>query len=474
MSKFFVLSSAIFLTACAVGKDYQEPVTALPSTFAQAQNVLFSDNDVEVSWWKVFHDKQLDALIEQSLKHNYNIQAASATLREARELYGQAEYNFFPTVTAKAGYNEQQRSVGALNNKDYVPRDLKLYNMGFDAAWELDLFGRISRSIESSRNEMEAQEASLRDVSVSVIAEVARNYFELRGLQHQFLVLKENIDYQNQLLTLIRAKFDNGRGTEFDVVNAAAQLDNLRATEPNLTAAIQRAIHRLSVLTGQIPSALIQKLSPTAPLPIAPMVLQIGKPEELLRRRPDIKIAERLLASSTAKIGVATADLFPKVTFVGNISLESTTLSNLVGAGAQSYSFGPRISWAAFDLGRVYARMKAADANAEANLASYQQTVLNALEETENALNNYNQALQSQALLLSSSKASEQAYKLALLRYKEGVSDFSSVLDSQLQLVRYQTQLAQNETTTATTLTALYKALGGGWENNVPLSEKSE
>lgn len=464
MSKFFVLSSVILLTACAVGKDYQEPVTQLPSNFNQAQNALFSSNDVAVSWWQVFQDKQLNALINQSLKHNYDIQATSATLLEARELYSQAEYNFFPTVTGKASYNEQQRSVGALNNRDFVPRDLKLFNMGFDASWELDLFGRIERSVESSRDEMQAQEATLRDVNVSVIAEIARNYFELRGLQNQLSVLKENLNYQTQLLDLIRAKLNNGRGTEFDVVNAAAQLDNLRSTEPNLNAAIQRAIHRLSVLTGQIPSALTQELTPVAPLPAAPKNLAIGNPETLLRRRPDIKIAERLLASSTAKIGVATADLFPKVTFVGNISLESTVISNLVGAGAQSYSFGPRISWAAFDLGRVYARMKAADANAEANLARYQQTVLNALEETENALSNYNQALQSQQLLESSAKASEQAYKLALLRYKEGVSDFSSVLESQLQLARYQSQLAQNKTTTATTLTALYKALGGGWE----------
>jgi multidrug efflux system outer membrane protein len=462
MSKFFVLSSAIFLTACAVGKNYQEPALQLPSNFSQAKNALFSSDDVAVSWWQVFQDKQLNALINQSLKHNFDIQAASATLREARELYSQAEYNFFPTVTAKASYNEQQRSVGALNNRDFVPRDLKLFNMGFDASWELDFFGRIERSVESSRDEMQAQEATLRDVNVSVIAEIARNYFELRGLQNQLSVLKENISYQSQLLDLIRARLNNGRGTQFDVVNASAQLDNLRSTEPNLNAAIQRAIHRLSVLTGQIPSALTQKLTPAAPLPIALRNLAIGNPETLLRRRPDIKIAERLLASSTAKIGVVTADLFPKVTFVGNISLESTLISNLVGAGAQSYSFGPRISWAAFDLGRVYARMKAADANEEANLARYQQTVLNALEETENALSNYNQALQSQQLLESSSKASKQACKLALLRYNEGVS----VLESQLQLARYQSQLAQNQTTTATTLTALYKALGGGWETN--------
>jgi multidrug efflux system outer membrane protein len=202
----------------------------------------------------------------------------------------------------------------------------------------------------------------------------------------------------------------------------------------------------------------------SAPLPKIPEIIQIGNPAELLRRRPDIRIAERSLAAATASIGVATADLFPRVTFVGTIALEASMLSAVGAKGSDSYLLGPRISWAAFDLGHVYARIKAANANAESSLAQYQQTVLNALEETENALENYNRERARQALLFSAAQASVRAEELAQLRFNEGVSDFLTVLDTELRLLDDQDKLAQSETTTATALAAVYKALGGGWE----------
>lgn len=461
---FLGLASASLLTACAVGRDYETPVSNTPAHFSHANHPEFSAHDIEVSWWKLFHDAELNALVEQTITHNYDLQAAQANLREARELYLQAGLNLLPVVTSHANYSEQERSTGALNNKAFVPRDLKLYNTGFDAFWEIDFFGRVRRNNEASHDEIEAQEASLRDVGVSVVAEVARNYFELRGLQNQLTITEQNIRNQAQILELIQIKVKNGRGTAFDVESANAQLENTRATLPNLIAAIHQAMHRLSVLTGQLPTALTQKLSIPAALPIAPEIINIGNPAQLLRRRSDIRLAERSLAAATARIGVATADLFPRVTFVGNLSLESTLLSGLAAAGSQSYSFGPRISWSAFDLGRVYSRIKAADAQAESSLAKYEQSVLIALEETENALLNYNQARERRALLASAFNSSEQANKIARLRYQEGVTDFMSVLDSELRLLQTQTQLAQSETTTATALAALYKALGGGWE----------
>jgi multidrug efflux system outer membrane protein len=223
-------------------------------------------------------------------------------------------------------------------------------------------------------------------------------------------------------------------------------------------------MHRLSVLTGQLPGALTQKLSQFAPLPKIPETIQIGNPAELLRRRPDIRTAERLLAAATAGIGVATADLFPRVTFVGTVALEASMLSAVGGAGSDTYALGPRISWAFLDMGHVYARIKAADASADASLAQYRQTVLGALEETENALVNYNRERARRALLASAAHASLRAEELAQFRFKEGVSDFLTVLDAQLRLLQDQERLAQSETATATALTALYKALGGGWE----------
>ncbi len=282
----------------------------------------------------------------------------------------------------------------------------------------------LRRDVEASHDEVEAQEASLRDLSVSLIAEVARNYFELRGLQNQLPVAKKNAENQSQTLEITRTRLENGRGTELDTSRALAQLDSTQAIIPPLESGIYRAIHRLGVLTGQLPDAMTKELERPAPMPNIPEIIQIGSPDQLLRRRPDIRIAERTLAAATARIGVATADLFPRVTFVGTISLEASTLSGIVAPGSDTYSVGPRISWAALDLGRVYARIKAADASAESSLAQYEQTVLNALEETENALVNYNRERARQALLVTAAKASERAHELAHLRFQEGVPTF--------------------------------------------------
>ncbi|MCK9619256.1 MAG: efflux transporter outer membrane subunit [Methylobacter sp.] len=462
---------AALLSACAVGPDYKAPATDVGPAFSNANNPEFSAKDVEVSWWKLFDDKDLTELVDQTVQHNRDLQAARANLREARALYLESGLNLAPIVTSHANYTDQKRSAAALNNRAFAPRELKLWNVGFDAFWEVDFFGRVRRNVEASSDEVDAQEASLRDLGVSLIAEVARNYFELRGLQNQLATAVKNAENQTQTLGITQVRLEGGRGTELDTSRASAQLDSTRATIPPLESAIRQAMHRLSVLTGQLPGALTKKLSQPAPLPKLPKTIHIGQPAELLRRRPDIRIAERALAAATARIGVATADLFPRVTFVGTIALEASTLSGIGAAASDTYSAGPRISWAALDLGRVYARIKAADARAEANLAQYEQTVLNALEETENALVNYNRVRIRRELLASAAKASIRAHELAHLRFAEGVSDFLTVLDAELRLLQDQERLAQSETATATALAALYKALGGGWESNIALNK---
>jgi outer membrane protein, multidrug efflux system len=462
---------AAAMSGCAVGPDYQTPATDTGQAFANAGNPEFSEQSVEVAWWKLFEDQELTALVDKTVQYNRDLLAARANLGEARALYMDAGLNLAPTVTSHANYTEQKRSTSALNNKNFVPRELKLYNVGFDAFWEVDFFGRVRRNVEASSDEVDAQEASLRDLSVSLIAEVARNYFELRGLQNQLAVAQKNANNQTQTLALTRARLDSGRGTELDTSRAAAQLDSTLAIVPPLESAIQQAIHQLSVLTGQFPGALTETLSKPEPMPKIPETIHIGRPAELLRRRPDIRIAERTLAAATARIGVATADLFPRVTFVGTIALEASTLSGIGAAGSDSYSVGPRISWAALDLGHVYARIKAADARGEASLAQYEQTVLNALEETENALVNYNRERARRALLVSAAQSSEKAQELARQRFERGAADFLTVLDAELRLLQDQDRLAQSETATATALAALYKALGGGWESDIGLDK---
>ena len=465
------LLCAATLSACAVGPDYKTPANDVGKAYSNAAYPEFSGQAIEVAWWKLFEDRELSALVEQTVRHNRNLQAARANLHEARALYMDAGLNLAPAVTSHANYNDQLRSFGAMSNRSFAPRALKLYNAGFDAFWELDLFGRVRRDVEASGDEVDAQEASLRDLNVSLIAEVARNYFELRGLQNQLTVTNKNIKNQTLTLDITRLRLEAGRGTELDSARATAQLDATRATAPPLESAMRQAMHRLSVLTGQLPGALTQKLSQSAPLPKIPKTINIGNPADLLRRRPDIRIAERELAAATARIGVATADLFPKVTFVGTIALEASTFSGLGAAGSDSYAFGPRISWAALNLGHVYAQIKAADARTEASLAQYQQTVLTALEETENALVNYNREKVRRELLSSAAQASVRAHELAYLRFEEGISDFLTVLDVELRLLQDQQRLAQSETATATSLAALYKALGGGWETAVDMGK---
>jgi multidrug efflux system outer membrane protein len=466
MARFSWLLASALLTACAVGPDYHAPeIDTSPASFVYAGTGEFSGREVERNWWNQFQDSELSALVERTLAHNRDLKAAEANLQEARALYLQAGLDLLPTVTSRAGYTEQKRSVGALNNRAFVPRELKLYSVGFDASWEIDLFGRVRRNVESRDAEVEAQAAELRDLAVSVVAEVARNYFTLRGLQNQLDVARKNAENQAATLKLTEVRLEAGRGTELDTSRAKAQLDTTLATVPPIESAVLQTIHRLGVLTGRPPTALTDELTVPMALPKAPEVIAIGNPAELLRRRPDIRVAERGLASATAQIGVATADLFPRVTFVGSVALEGRTLGALAGAGGESYSVGPRITWAAFDLGRVYARIKAADARAEAGLARYEQTVLTALEETENALVEYNRARQERALLAEAAQASQRAYELAHLRFDEGLADFLTVLDTESRLLEDQQRLAASETRTATALVAVYKALGGGWEN---------
>jgi multidrug efflux system outer membrane protein len=299
---------------------------------------------------------------------------------------------------------------------------------------------------------------------VSLLGEVARNYFELRGAQNQLGVARRNAENQKQTLDLTIALLEGGRGTELDTSRARAQLNTTLSTIPSFEARIKRTIHRLSVLTGQLPETLVTDLSKPYPLPDLEEVVELGTPEQFLRRRPDIRVAERNLAASTALIGVATADLFPRVTLFGNIALQADTFSGLFEAGSGSFFFMPTIFWAAFDIGRVLSRIEASDARSKAALAQYQLTVLAAIEELENALVHYEQELVRLGFLKESADASEKAMRLARLRYQFGVSDFLTVLDTERTLLEAQDQLAQSETLSATSLVAIYKALGGGWE----------
>lgn len=461
MKTAFVLISAAILAACAVGPDYREPKVAASDQFVSVSDVRTSAADVEQDFWKTFNDETLNGLIEDALRANHDIRIAMTHLREARAIRGEARLDFAPTVTADAGrvdtrVSERQAFAGADRDQDY-------YQASFDAFWELDFFGRVRRNYEAQSALVQAAEAGFYNTQVSVTAEVARSYFDLRGSQQRLEVARRNSTNQEESLRITQARLDAGRGTQLDVSRAQAQLSATLATIPDLEAGVTRSILRLGVLTGKSPESLLGSLSTTAPLPALPQTYSIGTPEALLRRRPDIRLAERELASATAQIGVAVGDLFPRISFVGRWGFDAISSGDLGNAASESFAFGPSIQWAAFDLGRVHQRIKQKEAAADGALARYEQTVLRALEETDASLTDYAKSRVKQQHLESSATASADAARLARARFDSGVADFLTVLDAERTMLEAEDRLAQSETQTATALLAMYKALGGGF-----------
>ncbi len=466
IARVISLVFCLMLSACSplVGPDYQKPEQRTPENFANAAPTGMSFENTEIRWWEQFHDEELNHLVSEGLHSNPDLKIAIANLRQARAMRLLSKFDLFPTVTAGASEKTQQYSIGQFGSSIKPGPEFDLLTTGFDATWEVDFFGRIRRSIEAQVSQTESVEAVYRDAMVSLTAEIARNYFELRGTQHQLQVARNNATNQQATLKYTVTTLQGGRGTALDVARAEEQLNSTLASVPPLEANIRHYIHRLAVLLGLTPEQLNSRLEAEQPIPAAPAIVAIGNPDKLLQRRPDIRIAERNLAASTAKLGVVIGDFFPKVQFIGNISLQAGNFSGLGGPGGDTYSFGPSIRWAAFDMGRVYTRMQAADAQIEADTANYQKSVLRALEETENSLVDYGRLQVRREYFRKAVSAAEKSARLARLRYQNGLFDFLAVLDAERRLLESQDRLALTETDTSTALVAVYKALGGGWE----------
>ena len=466
LSVLVLVTISALLAGCAVGPNYKKPATPAAASFASAQSPTYSSDEVQTEFWKQFGDDTLNQLVSDALDANHDLRIALGRLVEARAARHQAAFDYAPTVTASGGYTKQQ--VPAIASPVGAGYNYALYDAGFDATWELDLFGRIRRENEAARADLEGAEATLHDAQVSVIAEVARTYFELRGEQNELAVAQRNVENQQETLRVTDARLNAGRGTELDTSRAQAQLSTTLATIAPLEASIARSIHRLGVLTGRDPNALTDLLTPAKGLPDLPQLAAVGDPAAMLRRRPDIRVAERQLASSTARIGVAIGDLFPKVSFTGNFGYMSNNLSTLGQSNSRSYEIAPGISWAAFDLGRVYTQVQASRARADIDLAGYQKTVLGALEDTENSLVTHARARDRLRNADDAARASATAARLARTRYDGGIVDFLEVLDAERTQLQSEDQLAQSRTDAMTSLVAVYKALGGGWEAAPP------
>jgi NodT family efflux transporter outer membrane factor (OMF) lipoprotein len=420
-------------------------------------------------WWKSFNDPQLNSLIERAVKSNHDLRIAEARVREARAQYRITRADLGPKLDVSDSYQRQQQSrhqpiLGSMTMPSGVPFENNVYQAGFDASWEIDVFGGTRRSVEAGKAEVAAAEYGRGNVLVSLLGEVARNYVELRGFQRRLEIASKNIRAQEEALAITRARFKSGLTSELDVQQAATLLATTRAAVPALESNIEVSTHRLGVLLGLPPGALLAELSAPAAIPATAPAVPIGLPSDLLRRRPDVRQAERLLAASSARIGVATADLFPKFSLTGAAGFSSTSASDWFEAGSRFWSVGPTVQWRIFEAGRIRASIRVQNARQEQALATYEKAVLTSLEETENALVAYAKEQVRRHSLQEAFESSQDSLHLANQLYSNGLVSFINVLDAERSVYQAEDALAQSEKSVSGTLVALYKALGGGWD----------
>jgi multidrug efflux system outer membrane protein len=458
MRSLFVTSAAALLSACAVGPDYTAPETAA-TPFVQAQAAGIAEQPFEAAWWEQFQDPVLDSLIERALADDLDLKIALARVEEARAYAGAARRDRWPGVSAEAARSRSNQQQPGFTDERV---EIDSYDAGFATLWELDLFGRVRRGVQAAGAEADAAVADLRDAQVLVAAEVARNYVELRGAQKRLNVARQNLGLQSETLELTQVRLELGRGSELDVASAAARLAATEATIPPLAAAEVIAANRLAVLLGERPGALAAEL---AFREVAPHLTTLGvdSPAALLRRRPDIRAAERELAAATARIGVAKADLFPRLTLSGFFGFVAGDADSLGESESRAWRITPVLSWAGFDRG-TWARVAVADARADAALAGYELTVLRALEETENAFVTYGSRRQRLESVVDQATASRTAAELARIQYREGALEFLRLLDSERTLLEAEDAVATAESDLNASVVLIYKALGGGWE----------
>ncbi len=450
------------VSSCNVGPKFVKPQPKMPADFASRGKMEQHAAEVDAAWWRKLNDSTLNELVALGDAQNKDLSAGRSRLLEARALWRESRFNLAPTVTFGSAYDNVRN--GSTSFSGLRTRDYELYRTGFDADWELDFFGRVRNSVKAAKATSSAVDANLHDLLISLQSEIATNYMELRGSQAQLTVARENAGNQLDALHIAEASLKGGRGTQLDVARANALWNATMAQLPTYEENIAKSIHRIAVLCGQNPSELRARLQITKKQPAVPSQIGIVKPAELLRRRPDIRVAENSLAAETARVGVAVADLFPRVTFSGRVDLEASTLSYFANRpNADGFTFGPRITWAAFNLGRVRQQIAAAGRRADAALARYEQTVLLALEETENALTVYDRERVRLHHLEASAASAREAATLARKRYQDGIADFLTVLDAERVALGAQNDIVVSRTRVATAWVSIYKAMGGGW-----------
>ncbi|MGH7178943.1 MAG: efflux transporter outer membrane subunit [Tepidisphaeraceae bacterium] len=460
------------LSGCMVGPDFHPPQTDAPSGWHAPATVPSTQNSIPTTqpsdlalWWTNFDDPVLDSLVQRAIDENLDLKLAESRIRQARAQRRFTSGALWPQVDADAAYTRARGPGGSSSNSGLLDDSGDLFQVGFDAAWEIDVFGGLRRNVESAQANVVFTIEDRRDVLVTLVSEVAVNYIDLRGFQQQAAIARQNLETQEKTLDLTRRRFRAGFVSGLDVANAEAQVATTKSTIPLFESAARQLIYALGVLLAEQPGALIDELDPRGPIPHAPSQVPVGLPSELLRRRPDIRRAEAQLHSATAQVGVATADWFPKFALTGSLGTQATEFPGLFDWSNRFWSVGAPVTWRIFDGGRIAANVDVQNELQAQALLSYRQTVLQALSDVESALVSFVKEQEHREALSEAVVANRRAVDLSTRLYNQGQTDFLNVLNSQRALFATEDALAASERTVATNLVAIYKALGGGWES---------
>ena len=477
-----LVAVAAMATACKVGPDYEKPVP-LPNDqpisdqwyTAATMGLASADSNIQ-TWWTVFNDRKLQELIERAQIENLDLRVAVARIREARAGVGVARGARMPVLDAAGDLSIGKSSEAAAPiSPEEGFETAGLLSLGVDARWEMDVFGKFARNIEAAEASYEATVEDYRDVLVSLLAEVALAYVDLRALQQRIDFARSNIEAQRESLQLTRDRFDAGLTSALDVAQAESNLGDTESTVPRLEQNLNFALNALAVLLAETPGSLHEELSTAGATPAPPESVAVGIPANVMRQRPDIRAAERILASRTARIGVATADLYPSFSLFGFFTFNWGNVGN--DTTSIGWSLMPAFNWNLFDRGRIHSAIDVAEAQSEQAFFAYELTVLGALEEVQNSMIAYFKEQERRDRLEEAVDAAQRAVDLVRTQYLAGLTNFQNVLDSQRSLFRFQDQLAESEGLAVQNLILLYRSLGGGWDVDaatIPATTDSE
>lgn len=465
--------SLLAVGGCTVGPDYKPPAMQAPAAWAEeADNAPAADGP----WWRSFHDPVLDSLIERAVQSNTDLRVALARVREARAQRGIVSAALFPHVDASGSYSNSRFSEngflqglgggpgGGLPGAIAPGQQINLYQVGLDASWEIDVFGGRRREVEAADADIAAAGLDAGDVLRSVCAEVADGYIQLRGVQARLSLANKVADIQQRTYDIIREQAGAGVASELDLSRAESQLASSRSAVPDLEAAEHVAVRRLEVLLGLNPGSLDSELLAEGPIPASPDALAAGIPSETLRRRPDVRAAERRLAAANARIGVATAGYFPRFSLTGSFGLQSQKIEDLPAGDSRFWAIGPTVRWPILDFGAVRSAVAVQDARTQAAEATYEGTVLRALSDVEVALVQLSRERRRGVELRRAAEAADHSANIAQELYRNGLLEYTDLLDAQRTQSAARDSEARSRASVGSNAVALFKALGGGWD----------